>query len=190
MTICGCGGVGKSCIAQRLNGNSFIDEYDPTIEDTYQRVIQIGDLDPMNISILDTSGQEGFKSFRQTWLKNCDVILLVYSIISYNSYQEIMQDWTNEIHENARNARLKILVGNKADLTEKRKVQLSDGYKFAEMYDMMFIEVSAKTGYNMNLLVYSLMKQIEERGISHKKHGVVDLKSSIETQRPSRNKCC
>ena len=41
---------------------------------------------------------------------------------------------------------VKILVANKSDCTEERKVQTLEGKMLANKYEMAFFEVSAKTG--------------------------------------------
>lgn len=42
-----------------------------------------------------------------------------------------------------------MLVGNKTDLTDKRQVLAEDGEHKAKELNVMFIETSAKAGYNV-----------------------------------------
>lgn len=42
-----------------------------------------------------------------------------------------------------------MLVGNKTDLTDKRQVLAEDGERKAKELNVMFIETSAKAGYNV-----------------------------------------
>ena len=51
------GGVGKSALTIQLIQNHFVDEYDPTIEDSYRKQVVI-DGETCLLDILDTAGQE------------------------------------------------------------------------------------------------------------------------------------
>lgn len=43
-----------------------------------------------------------------------------------------------------------MLVGNKSDLSDKRKVWKEDAKKFADEYGLLFVETSAYSGNNVN----------------------------------------
>ncbi len=49
------GGVGKSALTIQLIQNHFVDEYDPTIEDSYRKQVVI-DGETCLLDILDTAG--------------------------------------------------------------------------------------------------------------------------------------
>lgn len=59
LVIVGGGGVGKSALTIQLIQNHFIDEYDPTIEDSYRKQVTI-DEETCLLDILDTAGQEEY----------------------------------------------------------------------------------------------------------------------------------
>ena len=63
LVIVGGGGVGKSALTIRLIQNHFIDEYDPTIEDSYRKQVTI-DEETCLLDILDTAGQEEYSAMR------------------------------------------------------------------------------------------------------------------------------
>lgn len=54
------GGVGKSALTIQLIQNHFVDEYDPTIEDSYRKQVVI-DGETCLLDILDTAGQEEYR---------------------------------------------------------------------------------------------------------------------------------
>jgi len=41
LVVVGAGGVGKSALTIQLIQNHFVDEYDPTIEDSYRKQVRI-----------------------------------------------------------------------------------------------------------------------------------------------------
>ena len=57
IVILGGGGVGKSCLTFRLVHDSFVEKYDPTIEDSYRKDNFMVDGESVSIEILDTAGQ-------------------------------------------------------------------------------------------------------------------------------------
>mmetsp|Transcript_1486 Transcript_1486/g.1896 ORF Transcript_1486/g.1896 Transcript_1486/m.1896 type:complete len:86 (-) Transcript_1486:463-720(-) len=57
VVVIGSGGVGKSALTIQYIQNHFVDEYDPTIEDSYRKQVTI-DNETSVLDILDTAGQE------------------------------------------------------------------------------------------------------------------------------------
>ena len=63
LVVVGGGGVGKSALTIQLIQNHFVDEYDPTIEDSYRKQVTI-DEEVCLLDILDTAGQEEYSAMR------------------------------------------------------------------------------------------------------------------------------
>ena len=63
LVVVGGGGVGKSALTIQLIQNHFVDEYDPTIEDSYRKQVTI-DEETCLLDILDTAGQEEYSAMR------------------------------------------------------------------------------------------------------------------------------
>lgn len=57
--------------------------------------------------------------------------------------------WIHEVRTERGRDVIIILVGNKSDLTCNRQVLVKDGVRKAEELDVMFMETSAKSGYNV-----------------------------------------
>merc|ERR1711935_1257800 len=105
----------------QLIQNHFIDEYDPSIEDSYRKQVTIDD-ETCLLDILDTAGQEEYSAMRDQYMRTGEGFLCVYSITSRGSFEEI-NDFRDQI------LRVKdadevpmILVGNKSDLASERQV--------------------------------------------------------------------
>lgn len=68
--------------------DNWLDEYDPTIEDSYRKPV-ILDSESAVLDILDTAGQEEFVSMQDSWMRDGKGFMLVYSITSRATFDEI-----------------------------------------------------------------------------------------------------
>eukprot|EP01091_Cochliopodium_minus_P018350 TRINITY_DN741_c0_g1_i2.p1 TRINITY_DN741_c0_g1~~TRINITY_DN741_c0_g1_i2.p1 ORF type:complete len:121 (+),score=28.46 TRINITY_DN741_c0_g1_i2:115-477(+) len=96
ISVFGGGGVGKSCVIIRYLQGVFFDDYDPTVEDSFRKQVNIDD-EPIFINVLDTAGQEEFRTFLERWIKEADAYLLIYSIIDKNSFEHEIPSFYDEI---------------------------------------------------------------------------------------------
>ena len=88
IVVLGGGGVGKSALTIRLVTDNFLDEYDPTIEDSYRKQVMV-DKETALLDILDTAGQEEFSSMQDQWMRDGKGFLLVYNITARNTFEEV-----------------------------------------------------------------------------------------------------
>ena len=88
IVVLGGGGVGKSALTIRLVTDNFLDDYDPTIEDSYRKQVTI-DSEGALLDILDTAGQEEFSSMQDQWMREGKGFLLVYTITSRTTFDEV-----------------------------------------------------------------------------------------------------
>jgi len=91
------------------------------------------------------SGQERFTVMRDLMMKSAHGFVLIYSIISKSSFEELSEIRKNVIRlKNVNPSTIPfILVGNKSDLTE-RQVTKTEGEELAREWNCPFFEVSAK----------------------------------------------
>lgn len=94
--------------------------------------------------------------------------MIVYDITDPDSFNNL-NNWLVEIEKNASKYVYKILVGNKCDLEEKRKVSYEQGKEFADQYNMKFIETSAKTSHNVAEAFVTMTKEIIARDVEKEK---------------------
>lgn len=88
VVVLGSGGVGKSALTVQFVTGTFIEKYDPTIEDFYRKEIEV-DSSPSVLEILDTAGTEQFASMRDLYIKNGQGFILVYSLVNQQSFQVV-----------------------------------------------------------------------------------------------------
>mmetsp|Transcript_20070 Transcript_20070/g.29843 ORF Transcript_20070/g.29843 Transcript_20070/m.29843 type:complete len:204 (+) Transcript_20070:71-682(+) len=173
IVMVGDGGVGKSCITLRLIGASFEDDYDPTIEDSYsfQRVV---DDRPINGDLLDTAGQDDFKSMRDSWLETSDAVIIVYSVQQRTTFAEAKSLYTLTLNTKDTDKFPIILVANKQDLSKRHhKVTSEEGKALAGELDIPFCEVSAKKNTGITELFEACVRAFRE----HRAAGMDQLNS-------------
>ncbi|KAJ9613598.1 RAS1 protein [Cladophialophora chaetospira] len=159
LVVVGGGGVGKSCLTIQLIQSHFVDEYDPTIEDSYRKQCMI-DEEVALLDVLDTAGQEEYSAMREQYMRTGEGFLLVYSITSRQSFEEIMTFQQQILRVKDKDYFPIILVGNKCDLEGERAVSREEGAQLARQFGCKFIETSAKSRINVDNAFYDLVREI------------------------------
>jgi len=190
----GEGAVGKSALAIQFLRSRFIDEYDPTIEDSYKKVCVI-DNEVGELHILDTAGQEAFNAMRESYMRQGEGFLFVYSITSRSSIEELlpMHELLVRIKE-GRTANVPIiLVGNKCDLEYERQVSMNEGRALARQFGCRFLETSAKERFNVDQAFYDLVREIRRHYRNQQLSRPVSSPKAIPSQATAEiatSKCC
>ncbi|TNN72647.1 Dexamethasone-induced Ras-related protein 1 [Liparis tanakae] len=164
MVILGSTKVGKTAIISRFLNEKVDDQYTPTIEDFHRKLYGIrGDV--YQLDILDTSGNHPFPAMRRLSILTGDVFILVFSLDSRDSFQEV-QRLKHQIYESKSCLRNKtkenvdvplVICGNKCDRDFNREVQddeieqLVGGDKHCA-----YFEISAKKNTNMDQMFQTL----------------------------------
>jgi GTPase SAR1 family protein len=102
-------------------------------------------------------------------MRDGDVFLLVYSITSTLSIQEVKTMHDQLVRVNPKGALNALLVGNKHDLTEDRVVQTNEGKSLASEWSIPFLETSALKGTNVEkaftTIPQRMMSAVPQRNI-------------------------
>jgi len=99
---------------------------------------------------MDTAGQERYNSLNESYYKQADCCLLMYDITSRDSFEKIEDYYIGNIKSYCRKDIKVILLGNKTDLEEDRKVSQDEGKNLAKDNDYIFMESSCKDNYNVS----------------------------------------
>lgn len=144
LVVVGDGGVGKSALTIQFFQKMFVEDYDPTIEDSY---IQHTDIDGelCILDVLDTAGQEEFSAMREQYMRTGDGFLIVYSVTDRASYENIPQFHELILRVKDKTTFPMLLVANKVDLVHQRCVTEQQGREMAERFKIPYIETSAKS---------------------------------------------
>jgi len=159
LVVVGGGGVGKSCLTIQLIQSHFVDEYDPTIEDSYRKQCIVDD-EVALLDVLDTAGQEEYSAMREQYMRTGEGFLLVYSITSRESFEEIRTFQQQILRVKDKDVFPMVVVGNKLDLASERKVSVEEGRMLAGEFNCMFLETSAKTNTNVEQAFFEVVRAI------------------------------
>ena len=161
LVVFGGGGVGKSSLTIQFVQNCFVKEYDPTIEDSYRKQVTIDD-EICNLDILDTAEREECGGLRELNMRTYQGFLLVYSITSRSSFDEIssFRDYVFRLKD--RDQLPFFLVGNKCDLDNDKQVTTEEGQEMAKSFGCPFVETSAKTRINVESAFFDLVREIRK----------------------------
>ena len=141
--LLGNSNVGKSSLFLRFVDDIWNDTFVPTIGVDFKiKTFEI-DSKKIKMQIWDTAGQERFKNIVASYYRGANGILLIYDVSDKDSFKNL-SNWLIEIEKNASKNVLKILIGNKSDLEDKRVITYNQGKEFADTYGLKFIETSAK----------------------------------------------
>lgn len=161
IVVVGGGGVGKSALTIQFIQSQFVDEYDPTIEDSYRKPCVI-DNENAVLDVLDTAGQEEYSAMRELYMRSGEGFLLVYSITSRSSFDEIQTFQQQILRVKDRDWFPMTLVGNKCDLEAERVVGTNEGRELAKLFRCKFMETSARSKINVDEAFYSLVRYIRD----------------------------
>ncbi|KAJ3104687.1 Ras GTPase [Phlyctochytrium planicorne] len=159
IVVVGGGGVGKSALTIQFIQSQFVDEYDPTIEDSYRKQAMI-EGEPAVLDVLDTAGQEEYSAMREQYMRSGDGFLLCFSITSRSSFQEIHTFHQQILRVKDRDWYPVVLVGNKADLEGQRAISVAEARETAKAFGCVYLETSAKTRVNVDEAFYNLVLAI------------------------------
>ncbi|XP_032594877.1 ras-related protein Ral-a isoform X1 [Drosophila grimshawi] len=176
----GSGGVGKSALTLQFMYDEFVEDYEPTKADSYRKKVVL-DGEEVQIDILDTAGQEDYAAIRDNYFRSGEGFLCVFSITDDESFQAT-QEFREQILRVKNDESIPfLLVGNKCDLNDKRKVPLNECQQRAQLWSVPYVETSAKTRENVDKVFFDLIRDISSR----KKQRQMDVK---EPAKPSP--CC
>jgi len=159
IVVLGSGGVGKSALTVQFVQGIFVEKYDPTIEDSYRKLVEV-DNDQYMLEILDTAGTEQFTAMRDLYMKNGQGFVLVYSIIAQSTFNDLPDLREQILRVKDCETVPMVLVGNKCDLADQRVITTEAGEQLARKFNCSFLESSAKTKVNVEQIFYDLIRQI------------------------------
>jgi Ras-related protein Rab-6A len=134
----------------------------------------------VRLQIWDTAGQERFRSLIPSYIRDCAIAFVLYDIsgilffkeelicilidllfVDRTSFENV-KEWISRIRNEGGENAIIMLCGNKLDLVElnQRKVMTEEGEALAKDLNLLFGEVSAKTGENVKTVFHTAAAQL------------------------------
>lgn len=169
--------AGKTSIITRFMYDKFDNTYQATIGiDFLSKTMYLEDR-TVRLQLWDTAGQERFRSLIPSYIRDSSVAVVVYDVTNRQSFLNTSR-WIQEVRQERGQDVIIVLVGNKTDLVDKRQVSIEDGDAKARELGVIFIETSAKAGFNIKALFRKIAAALPgmENVSPTKQEDLVDVK--------------
>ena len=186
--LLGDSGVGKTSVLRRLmNPKEELIDHSPTIGIDF--TIKNYDIEgeQVKLQVWDTAGMEQYNATQAGQYRNCHAMLLVYSVDDPNSLERL-KVWRQLAREYCPEDIHEYVVANKCDLIGDRSIPTEVGKELAENFGARFVEVSSKSGLNVEAMFKSVVDNLieEDKGGCSIEKGEVDLNN----KKAYKQHCC
>ena len=185
--IIGDSTVGKTNFVYKFSEDKFSENYFATTGiELKTSSIQI-DGKSIKIQLWDTVGQEKYRAMiKNLYLKSQGIIIL-FDITNETSFINL-KNWMSQIKESCGEDIPILLVGNKIDLEDNRVINKERAMEYANNENIEYIEVSSKTGENINKALTSLLQKILKRADSNSNFSFTLDAGTVKKK--TKHNCC
>ncbi|XP_051903431.1 ras-related protein Rab-6A isoform X2 [Hippocampus zosterae] len=183
--------VGKTSLITRFMYDSFDNTYQATIGiDFLSKTMYLEDR-TIRLQLWDTAGQERFRSLIPSYIRDSAAAVVVYDITNVNSFQQTTK-WIDDVRTERGSDVIIMLVGNKTDLADKRQITTEEGEQRAKEMNVLYIETSAKTGYNVKQLFRRVAAALPGMDTTQDKNreDMIDIKLEKPAEPPANEGGC
>ena len=162
--VLGDGAVGKTSLLKMYAEGKFQESHMATLGlDYVQKNFTPPKADQeLVIKIWDTAGQERFRTLTHAFYKQANGVVVAFDVTNEESFKNVRK-WMESIYEHADQNICKVMVGNKIDLEDERKISKKEGEDLAAQYQMKYFEASAKQNINITPFFETLMTQVYKK---------------------------
>ncbi len=157
--------TGKSCFVIKFVENIFEKIYIPTLGSEIKKKIVSYNTHKYQLNFIVTSGND-YKDDYTDFYNNADFFLVFYDITIQKSFDNVKEIIQKEIlpylyiyKDGVSNI---ILIGNKIDIENERKVKIEDVENYCKENKFIFFEISIKTNKNINQMMNTLLKSFDQ----------------------------
>ena len=194
--------VGKTSFAHRLFHNEFIENTLSTLGIDVVRTISelYGNL--VKIELWDTAGQERLRSIPKKYYSKGDGFFLLFDVTDRTTFDEV-SGWikdirktrgknTDENMEEKTSDEVLVLIGNKIDLKDKRKVTKEEAINLAKQYNVQYYEISCKEGINIYEVFCNVIIEASSNNRRQSTNFVIQRRRTRvkSLSHPKKKKCC
>lgn len=146
VTLLGNAAVGKTSLLMKWTGECSKSVITPTVLGVEKQISYGHNEDSYQVTMWDTAGQEMYKSLTVLCLRDVSLLLLVFDLTDRTTLDGLQNTWIPIVHDKLGADVPTIIVANKKDLVNERKVSTEEGHDFASRWNAGYMEVSALTG--------------------------------------------
>ncbi|VDC06678.1 unnamed protein product [Peniophora sp. CBMAI 1063] len=183
--------VGKTSLITRFMYDTFDNTYQATIGiDFLSKTLYLDDR-TVRLQLWDTAGQERFRSLIPSYIRDSTVAIVVFDITNRQSFMSTTK-WIDDVRSERGNDVMVVLVGNKADLSDKREVTLEEATAKAQQLNIMFMETSAKAGHNVKSLFKKIAMSLpgmEKDSSTADASNKIDVSTPANAEVPEASQC-
>ncbi|TFY70268.1 hypothetical protein EVG20_g2742 [Dentipellis fragilis] len=183
--------VGKTSLITRFMYDTFDNTYQATIGiDFLSKTLYLDDR-TVRLQLWDTAGQERFRSLIPSYIRDSTVAIVVFDITNRQSFLSTSK-WIDDVRSERGNDVMVVLVGNKADLSDKRQVTLEEATAKASQLNIMFMETSAKAGHNVKSLFKKIAMSLpgmEQNQNAEAQNAKIDVTIPANVEVPEASQC-
>ena len=153
--------VGKTSTILRFTDSVFLRAYIPTMGlNITQKIFNVDSI-IVELVLWDIGGQTKFELIRKKFYEGASILLVIFDLTNPMSFANVSK-WHQDIKNYMKNNKaLKgYLIGNKIDLTKKRIVSEIDAKRLSYALDLEYIEISALTGYNVEMVFHKIARKL------------------------------
>jgi small GTP-binding protein len=194
--LIGDSGVGKTAIFRVIQRHPFNECASETVGGSCCTIdLTMPDNSHSRLMVWDTAGQEKYRQMIPMYFNRVSVLVVVYDITMPESFKTV-QAWIELAHERAPSTCITFLIGNKADLEDKRVISTEAGLDLQERIGAVaFLEVSAKDGTRIDAFLDEIARALASRRqiraeIEPPKERIVIGATDTKKEQPEGQGCC
>jgi small GTP-binding protein len=147
--------VGKSSLLLKFSSKKFKEQYIPTVGvNITKEEVKLNDNGQdvlINLMLWDVAGQPQFYMLHKPYFNGADGMMLVFDITRSSTFSNV-NNWYNTAVKHGLSGIPRVLIGNKIDLKDERKIIRPMATHLAEKLSSPYFETSALTGENVDLI--------------------------------------
>ena len=183
-------GVGKTSILKRFLYNQFDFNSLSTLglSFSYKDII-LKNNEKVQLKLIDTGGQEKYRSLAKSYFKNADGVFFVYAKNNQDSFDRI-KEWIKKFNENHNGKKYipQYLVESKDDL--ERVVDENISIEFAKENNLIFMKTSSKSNDSINELFQEIGELLYENFLKYNKGNFKQINIYLTNKEKKKTNCC
>ena len=146
----------------------------------------------INCTILDTGGAERFRALNENYYRKADGCILVYDITNEKSFIELKEYYIPKLKEKCKENIKTILLGNKSDREDERKISPEDGVQLALENNFIFKETTCfeKTNVANAFQTIIEMTNFDMKRRERLDNETIKINKKGQKKKYGKKKCC